>query len=246
MILYFSATGNCAFVAKKIAVETGDIARSMTEIADKRITLKDGERLGIITPTYFWGLPSYVEDFLKDVTIENAQNSYVYYIATYGTTTGRADYYVKKLLKKKNVALSASYSIKTVDNWTVLFSVKDKERILETLQGELEQTKDIIRYIKEGKKVFIAKDKKPLWLCMGARGFYKKARKTKHLHVTNDCIHCGVCAKECPVQAIKIQDGKPVWVKAECVMCFKCLHRCPAFAIQYDGKTKDNGQYTHP
>ena len=41
---------------------------------------------------------------------------------------------------------------------------------------------------------------------------------------------CGLCAKKCPVQAIEMRDGKPVWVKDKCVMCLGCLHRCPKYA----------------
>ena len=77
-------------------------------------------------------------------------------------------------------------------------------------------------------------------------GFYKTLSKTSHLHVEDTCIGCGLCAKNCPVNAIEMKDGKPAWVKKNCAMCLSCLHRCPKFAIQYDDKTKDHGQYLHP
>lgn len=61
------------------------------------------------------------------------------------------------------------------------------------------------------------------------------------------CIGCGLCARKCPIQAIEIQDKKPVWVKKKCALCFRCLHHCPKFAIQYgNGKTKLHGQYRNP
>lgn len=53
-------------------------------------------------------------------------------------------------------------------------------------------------------------------------------------------------AQKCPVQAIELQAGKPVWVKKNCAMCLGCLHRCPQFAIQDGPNTKAYGQYRNP
>ena len=70
-------------------------------------------------------------------------------------------------------------------------------------------------------------------------------RKTKRFWAEDTCIGCGLCAKKCPISAIKLKDRKPEWAKAQCVMCLACLHHCPKFAIQYGKNTKKHGQYVH-
>lgn len=74
----------------------------------------------------------------------------------------------------------------------------------------------------------------------------RRARRTANLHVEESCIGCGLCARNCPVQAIAMQEKRPVWVREKCVMCLGCLHRCPKFAIQYGSRTKKHGQYINP
>ncbi len=41
-----------------------------------------------------------------------------------------------------------------------------------------------------------------------------------------NCIKCGVCATECPVQVIKYSDFKVSDIQ-ECLMCFRCVKLCP-------------------
>lgn len=45
------------------------------------------------------------------------------------------------------------------------------------------------------------------------------------------CNHCGVCAKKCPVHAIKIVHGHVHW-KWNCEGCMRCINICPQKAIQ--------------
>lgn len=61
----FSATGNCKYTAQRIAAATGEKIISITECVKQQQYRfsSDNETVGIITPTYAWGLPSIVRDF---------------------------------------------------------------------------------------------------------------------------------------------------------------------------------------
>lgn len=50
----------------------------------------------------------------------------------------------------------------------------------------------------------------------------------------DECVGCGVCQANCPVDCIS-QDGDKYVIKAEdCVDCGTCTANCPANAISAD------------
>ncbi len=242
MIFYFSATGNSRYVAEKIAAATGDTAVSM--IGQESSYMDDV--LGIVSPTYAWGLPAIVAQFLQNFNI-NQQPQYLFFIATYGTTPGQTGRFVSDLLAPKGMILSAAFSVKMPDTWTPIFDLSDKEKVhCINARAELE-IDTIIRQIKSRTTGNFMKNQVPYLMAKAMYAIeYDAMRKTKRFSVESSCIGCGLCARNCPVQAIELQGKHPVWVKEQCIMCLSCLHHCPKFAIQYGSHTKNHGQYTHP
>ena len=68
MILYFSGTGNCKYVAEQIAAAVGDTAVSVEDSGGK-IALEMGEIFGIVFPTHFWEIPAIMREFLEKASI---------------------------------------------------------------------------------------------------------------------------------------------------------------------------------
>ena len=55
--------------------------------------------------------------------------------------------------------------------------------------------------------------------------------------ITDDCVSCGTCAANCPVEAIDMGDDKYVIDQDKCIGCKSCLRLgCPA--ISFDAGTK--------
>jgi ferredoxin len=48
--------------------------------------------------------------------------------------------------------------------------------------------------------------------------------------ITDDCIACGACAADCPVEAISEGDGKYVIDADTCIDCGNCKENCPVDA----------------
>ncbi len=50
----------------------------------------------------------------------------------------------------------------------------------------------------------------------------------------NDCTNCGLCAKQCPVQAISKEKLRTANSK-KCISCMRCVVRCPHSARKVNG-----------
>lgn len=82
----------------------------------------------------------------------------------------------------------------------------------------------------------------------------KNSNLTYHelLHLTdrsiefdeNRCNSCGLCQQVCPVNNIKLVDGKPTWLH-KCELCFACDEWCKKNAIHHWSKTIGKN-YHHP
>lgn len=52
-------------------------------------------------------------------------------------------------------------------------------------------------------------------------------------YVINDnCVSCGACENQCPVNAISMGDGKFEIDAATCIDCGSCAGQCPTGAIE--------------
>ena len=240
MIFYFSATGNCKYVAMRLAEATHDRTISITDCMKAQqfdFTTENGENIGFVTPTYFWGLPTVVTDFLEKMTITNSGEHYVYHVLTYYTTTGQAHRMMNHHLKKHGLSLNGKFIVQMPDTWTPVFNLSDKDKNANVLlHAEIEV--DSVRNMIHSKATGDFNNKKiPLVAGFWYKRLYKNDRKTVKFFV-DSCIGCGLCERQCPVSAIEIQNKRPVWVKEQCTLCLGCLHRCPSFSIQYGENTR--------
>ena len=248
MILYFSATGNGKYIAEQIALSTKQECMSIVDcIKEEKYVFIEEKIFGIVVPVYFWRLPRIVSEYLHKLVLQNCE--YCFFLADYGSTTGQADTMAGNIMKAHGQKFDSYYSVIMPDTWTPLFNLTDRQRVDTCLRKGNQQLVQVMEKIQRKAKGNFVDKKLPAWIVtIPSMYMYSSERKTSRLHVdTKRCIGCGLCANKCPVEAIQIDSGLPVWKVNECEMCLGCLHRCPKFAISYGhGKSKKHGQYRNP
>ena len=239
-IYYFTGTGNSLQAALDIAEGLGDAeVVSMTKAGMNAGC--DSDVVGFVFPTFCWGLPNMVRDFIASGTFR--KDAYFFAVVTCGSSVGGSAYDVDSLLRVKGAKLSYGVKLKSVSNYIPMYDINEatKDEVLAKADQALAL---IIGDLKERKP---CAHKKGFWLIRMIRAKMMAGYPTidKDYNVSDSCDGCGTCASVCPARNIAMKEGKPVF-KHNCEHCIACIHWCPQKAINYKNKTQNRKRYHHP
>lgn len=240
MLLYFSGTGNARRVALGLSTLMSEELHSLEEHMAPHI--KDGETIVLVAPLYFWGLPSIVLEYLKDK--DDWKSHPVSAVIVYGGAMGAGVSLIGSQLKRLGYQIVRVHPLATTTNYIPLHRVDKPEVAADKMRTALIRLPQIAEDIKLGRGTNASH---PLALIGPLMySLYGRARRTRHFAVTDKCIACGLCAKNCPVHAIRMERGRPTWLKPQCTLCLRCLHHCPVSAIEHGGGTAGKARYRSP
>lgn len=246
IIFYFTGTGNSLQVANDLADEIGDC--SIVNIADCDLSKKiEAERIGIVFPIYFWGLPLIVQRFLGQIKIN--KSPYVFLAATYGLWPGKALELGEDILRQRNISVNAGFFIKMPDNYILWYGAKSQEIQNKCFEHEKEKVKTIGQFLASKETIPMEKSKylidRLLTRPINKFSVKRFAATSEKFSADQKCVGCGLCEKICPVSNIKLSENKPVWGD-HCEACLGCIQRCPMQAINYNHKTENRKRYINP
>ncbi|MDR0287193.1 MAG: EFR1 family ferrodoxin [Clostridiales bacterium] len=243
IVFYFSGTGNCLKVAKTIANELENTEIVSMAKSGNYSLLKQYDSIGFICPTYFWGLPKKVTEFIENMNFGNNNDSYYYAIITYGGGAGNAmNQIYELLLNKHNIKLNFTRKLQMFSNYVLLYDMSKRiEKITNKSNKKLVQ----IKKKKKNKKKNRVNRLMKIFSFINKDFIKKVSTMDKDYGVDNNCTGCGICKEVCPVKNIEIVNNRPQF-NHHCENCIACLQYCPQRAINYKNVTQNRGRYTNP
>lgn len=221
MIFYFTATGNCLDIAKKL----DDEIYSIPQIKGKNKF--KSEKIGIVSPTYAFTIPDNVKEFILNNEFET---DYFYIICTYGNKTGGVEERVQNFLKENNKSANYINSILMVDNFLPSFDIAEQLKMDKKIDEQLEVIKSDINSRKNLVKPETPEDKKDYEIMLSYNFDYKYMNK---YIIGENCIGCGICTKVCPKSCIKVENKRAVQDNTNCLTCLACVNACPKNAFRF-------------
>lgn len=247
MIFWFSGTGNSYAAAKEIEKRFGGELVYIPEALEQKrfqYEIPESERVFFVFPVYFSGMPECVRVFTENVKISGSLETVV--VMTCGGGCAGADRLFEKAYRRNGGQVRAFYDLVMPDNCIFYLKTPIREEALMILKHSKDRMKDILDSIEYHHRMPYQSSFSGRLLSSVMHPLYDSMRGTSKFRVTEKCIGCGTCAKNCPDHAIEMRDGKPVWVKEKCEKCAGCMNRCPVHAIEYGNGTKKRFRYVHP
>ena len=253
MIFYFSGTGNTRWAAETLAQTTNERLFFIPEELHTpcEYTLADGERIGFCFPVHGWQPPRIVRRFVERLTLRSSSSArhYAYALCTCGDSIGQAMDMLRRQLEQKDIQLASTLSLVMPESYVCLpFMYTDTpEREHEKKEQARKDLDIFIKVVKERQTGYsrLTLGLTP-WTFSHVIGAYFNRYMITDKKFTVDadvCLHCGLCAKVCPVGDI-VFDGTPRWKNdSSCTCCLSCYHHCPVHAINYGRITRKRGQY---
>lgn len=238
VVLYFTGTGNCLYVARQLADEHTELL-SIPQLMKQRNFEIEADEIGLVYPIYGHMPPYMVRRFVEQAKLKA---SYKFAVLTYGARKCDAVEIWNRIARKAGNAFDYIGTLMMVDNWLPNFDMNEQVkmdkhipenlgRIIADISARRHWHEPVTDEEREQHRGFLARS--------GLNpevGFLMKSEK--YFTVTQACIGCSVCVAVCPRGNYELT-SQGVRMQGDCEFCFACIQNCPQKAIQF-AKNEDD------
>lgn len=237
VVLYFTGTGNCLYVARQLAGKDGETL-SIPQLMRKKQFEIEADEIGLVYPVYGHMPPNMVRQFIKQARLKA---TYKFAVLTYGMRKCNAVEIWDGISKAAGNAFDYIGTLIMVDNWLPNFDMNEQMKMDKHIPENLAKiTQDLAERRHWHEPVTQEeRDQHQGFMHLSGLdpevGFLMKAEKS--FQVTDACIECGICSSLCPRGNYELT-GQGVKMQGDCDYCFACIQNCPQKAIRF-AKSED-------
>ena len=128
------------------------------------------------------------------------------------------------------------------ENYITMFKAPTEEEELLIMEMARRRLKSVAETILRDQELTQKSSKSKVLSSVINPVFYKLFVNDRAFHAKDSCTGCGFCERICPLQNIRIENGRPVW-QGNCTQCMACICGCPTEAIEYGKKSVGKRRY---
>ena len=262
VILYFTGTGNCLYVARQLAT-TGNAngLGSQTDSGNSKVRSTadpietellsipqlmkeqrfdiEADEIGIVYPIYGHMPPNMVRRFIQKARLKA---KYKFAVLTYGARKCNAVEIWDEVSRKAGYEFDYIGTIIMVDNWLPNFDMNEQVKIDKHIPENLHKIQEDIAAQRHWHEPVSEEEREMHRNFMAYTGLNPDTGflidSAKYFTVTESCIECEACVSVCPRGNWGLSsDG--IKAHGECEFCFACIQNCPQKAIQFAKNDSD-------
>ncbi len=232
IILYFTGTGNCLYVARQLADNNTEILSIPQLVKQDRYEF-EADEIGIVYPIYGHMPPSMVRNFIKHARLVAP---YKFAVLTFGNRKCDAVEIWDRISQDAGNRFDYITTMIMVDNWLPNFDMNEQIKIdkgipanLQRISADIAQQRHWHEPVTEEERMQHQEFLQRSGLDPD-KGFLLLSQD--YFVVTDRCIGCAACVDVCPRGNYEMT-SQGVKTDGECEFCFACIQNCPQKAIQF-------------
>lgn len=240
VVLFFTGTGNCLYVARELAGEKMETL-SIPQLMKKEQFEIEADEIGLVYPIYGHMPPYMVRQFIQKAKLKA---KYKFAVLTYGARKCDAVEIWDRISRNAGNAFDYIGTIVMVDNWLPNFDMNEQIKMDKHIPENLKKIAADVNAQRRWHEPVTDEERQQHQEFLRRSGLDPEVgflmKSEKAFVVTDACVGCGVCTSVCPRGNYDLT-AKGVEMSGDCEFCFACIQNCPQKAIQF--AKSDDGSF---